>query len=109
LYDAVRKNFTTKVADQVLSKHYMWIFETPNGYSSKPLTLESFQEFLASIDNDTLDHRIDEAVEELICCSDSQSKALPSVKYFHSVALRPTKPRDETLKKNASGASRKVT
>jgi hypothetical protein len=23
LYDAVRKNFTTKVADQVLSKHYM--------------------------------------------------------------------------------------
>jgi hypothetical protein len=38
LYDAVQKNFTTNVSDQLLSQHYMLIFETPNGYSSKPLT-----------------------------------------------------------------------
>jgi hypothetical protein len=109
LYDAVRKNFTTNVSEEVLSKHYMLIFETSNGYSSKPLTAESFQEILASLDNDTLDHRIDEAAEELIYCSDSPGKALPSVKYFHSLALRPTKPRDEAIKKTATGASRKVT
>jgi hypothetical protein len=108
LFEAVRKNFIVNVSEEVLSKHYMLIFETSNGYSNKPLTSESFQDILASLDNDILDHKIDEAAEELIYCSDSPGKVLPSVKYFHSVALRPTKPRDETIKKDAKGASRKV-
>jgi hypothetical protein len=87
LDSAVRKNFTPNIAEQLLSKRYMIIFETANGYSSKSLTSENFQAFRTSIDNNTLDHQINRTAEELIHCSDSPSKALPSVKYFPSVAI----------------------